>query len=343
MRRLHVSAAAVAGLVLTGSCSRTGVPVEISEARRDYLAQETLPDSLVMTPTSVVRGQFVGLRGITQFPGIVRMDARGAKPDPNSDTESFAMQSDGTFRFTKPPGIYTLRIYLPGREKTAHVVDGIRVRPRKPCHDPRLGGLDLTRFLRVVRLTIRNAVGQPARNVVCCYHVSGEGDSTTHFYYSNTKGTALVPVATEGGHVSIVDLDAEHQVVRIPSLKSDQTLQLLPAWSLTVSLRNLPALPRNTVWHGYVDKDPRHPREGPQYPSSFTLDHCGAGALTILERGHYVVTMYATRSNTPGKRDPWQSDLFTFHFELDPDKKKDVKRAVFALSDAQVAEIKNWK
>lgn len=279
---------------------------------------------VVMTKISKVHGRFVGLGGMAHFPGRVRLDP--ADQDPIVDGDShLGLLKDGSFELSVPPGKYTLRVYLSREREPFHVVENIVVQPGQPCRDPRLGGLDLTKHVQIVTLTIRDQRKLPVERLMCGYHFPGH----RYFYYSDKNGIVQIPLRAGGGRVSLFDLAGRYRVVRFDNLNRDQTVELQAAWLIQLRIKNLPVFPERIMLQAtvnYHQDDVGRPAWGNQECGrEFRIGADGRMTLAVMDPGKFWVILKAhirRKDGRPGRELPGN-----FSFEIEVEFKKGVTEA----------------
>lgn len=136
------------------------------------------------------RGKVAGQLAVDADIPLISISAELHSADGERDTMPFA----GAFRFERVlPGTHRFELRTMQTDWLIAAVDDIQVRAGETTRDPRLIGLDLRGRLRLLRLGLESADGQPLAKVEVQLEVAGEGGDL----WSDEQGRLVAVVRSE--------------------------------------------------------------------------------------------------------------------------------------------------
>jgi hypothetical protein len=292
---------------------------------------------IVLLRASTIHGQFVGLK-VRSFRGEIRLIDKDGK-----DTRRRAHTTeDSTFRFEScPPGEYSVEFKLSRRYEAFLTIPGIKVEEGKPCKDPRLMAVDLSKHARIVKVTVLGSDKKPLRQASVSHHVLRKRGSSSHGYSTDRNGVCELLLPLEGGNISVQDQNGECRPQRFPMLKKDVVVQLEKAPVVTVQLKGMPKLPDNLLFQLSVRTKGRGVRRPANdwglgrfsRRSQPVLDAKGRTELYVAEPGDYALVLTPGLTSNGGRRTRYlgRDSGLSFDFTVKKPEKEGAKKQVVEI------------
>ena len=279
---------------------------------------------VVVGMTSKLSGSFKGVPENSRYPGQIEVqDKDGAR------VNDLWVQSKngGVFELRRcPPGEYNLAFKVPNEQTPFLTVKNIKVEEGKACKDPRLQGIDLSKYCRMIKITVlqQDKTPAPRTTVWQIKRLKGGRARTASGRSTNVRGVLDLCVPLEGTNLSIIARNGLFQVQTFENQKEDLTVTLKPGWRGKFKVKKLPKLPDNlrltvsaTVWGA--------DRTGwGMYPgmsrSSVYVNESGEFEMAFAWSGKYRVTLHPQLAENSNRSRNLQANL-TFDVEVKKDAK----------------------
>lgn len=272
---------------------RGGVKLSIHHSWKEYfivdgetadLAAEN--HRVILDLGTTISGSFVGIPADSFFPGSIQiLELDGSRAQNlrvgNSTGGKFSVQRC-------PPGIYRIEFRLPLQKKPFLVVDKIEVLRGKDCVEPRLLGIDLGKYGKVITVEIVDENQNPVRNAMVTLIRNDKNGRSSHGFGFSGSGKRIFVVPPGGVEAQVSVWDGKYRTVKIKKLDSDLTVVMKPGFRVALKVGNLPKLP------GSVAIEVRATNRTPGASAGYQQRFLGAdGKLTffVSAPGEYDLTL----------------------------------------------------
>jgi protocatechuate 3,4-dioxygenase beta subunit len=275
---------------------------------------------LVVGRTSKLAGSFKGVPKNASYSGQIEIQDKDGVRVNNLWVQS---RNGGVFELRRcPPGEYTFAFKLPNARTPFLTVNNIKVKEGKTCKDPRLQGIDLSKYCRMIKITVLKADKTPVRGTTV-WQMRPKGGASGRS--TNAHGVVNLCVPLEGVNLSIVASTGLFQVQNFENQKEDLTVTLKPGWQAKFKIKKMPKLPDNLQFQATMsaigaDRTAWGMRLGMSRRRPY-VDESGEFDLAVARSGKYRVTLHPKVAEDSNRFRNLGGNSLTFEVEVKKDAK----------------------